>query len=163
MARDLALSIFGQLLTHTPILAIGINRELHFDVGSFSIRERVGERLAPKSAWGKWSEQISGPLDGSIGHGGMARIAMQQGRVGETFSGFTVAEVQPSAIPSLSGKGIYMYVNAHYIPKDNDQTSVYKPQLIEVLETGWTEAIEKSMFIVDQIQTLVKLCAVGDI
>ena len=34
-ASDLLCRIFGDLLPHTPISSIGINRQVHFNVGSF--------------------------------------------------------------------------------------------------------------------------------
>ena len=44
---DLVLRVFKEHLHHTPLKALGINRSVHFRVGSFAERDRIGRTLAP--------------------------------------------------------------------------------------------------------------------
>ena len=48
--RDLILGTFF-ILEHTPVSAIGLNRMLHFAMGSEEAWHRLGDRLAPKEPW----------------------------------------------------------------------------------------------------------------
>jgi hypothetical protein len=49
--HDLFVRCF-QFLPETPIRAVGINREVHFETASEAARDRVGDVLAPKAFWG---------------------------------------------------------------------------------------------------------------
>jgi hypothetical protein len=51
---DLCCRIFGDILPHTPISQIGINRSVHFSVGSAEERDRIGKLVAPQGPWGEW-------------------------------------------------------------------------------------------------------------
>src|SRR3989337_289929 len=52
---DLVVRTFGEVLTHTPISMLGINRRVHFSVGDEATRNRIGQILAPQEAWGEWA------------------------------------------------------------------------------------------------------------
>lgn len=158
MIRDLIVGVFGQILVHTPIYAVGINREIHFSAGSLSVRDLVGDRLAPKSAWGQWGEDLKNKLDDDILQlGGLASMTMQQQRRNERRSGHIQATVQPSGVPSLGTSGIFLGVNNHY-KIANEGDPVTSNQLLELLEEEWDEANAKSEFIFDQICSLVDQC-----
>src|SRR5271156_5897420 len=60
LASDAAVRIFSVLLPHTPIGQLGINRSVHFSVGSFEERNRIGKLLAPPDPWGTWGAELSG-------------------------------------------------------------------------------------------------------
>jgi hypothetical protein len=45
-----------QFLPETPIRAVGINREVHFETASEATRNHVGDVLAPKDFWGDFVE-----------------------------------------------------------------------------------------------------------
>ncbi|MGB8605246.1 hypothetical protein [Bradyrhizobium sp.] len=51
---DLCSRIFGEILPHTPINQLGINRSVHFSVGSSQERDRIGKLIAPQGPWGEW-------------------------------------------------------------------------------------------------------------
>src|SRR5208283_6119003 len=61
-----------QKLGETPISAVGINREIHFDAGSKEAQDRVGDRLAPKLVWGDFMERGGRRL------GGLRTLVMEQ-------------------------------------------------------------------------------------
>lgn len=157
MARDLAIGTFGNFLVHTPITAMGINREVHFDTGDFWIRDEVGNRLAPKEAWGAWGQEISGLKEATNNHGGMMRIAMQQPRLNFRCPSYIQTEVQPSQHPDLQRSGIYMLVNNHYQLSSTATPAPIK-DVMDTLESEWEPAIEKADFIIDQIQCLTESC-----
>ena len=50
--RDLGIRIFRDKLPHTPLRAMGINRQVHFLVNSLEERDRIGRSLAPVEPWG---------------------------------------------------------------------------------------------------------------
>ena len=50
-AHDFFVRCF-QFLPETPINAVGINREVHFETASEAARDHVGDVLAPKDFWG---------------------------------------------------------------------------------------------------------------
>jgi hypothetical protein len=54
MVADLCSRIFGDILPHTPISQLGINRSVHFSVGSAAERNRIGMMIAPREPWGVW-------------------------------------------------------------------------------------------------------------
>ena len=51
---DLASTIFGSLLPHTPVHQIGFNLQLHFNLESPRQRWTLGRKLAPIEPWGSW-------------------------------------------------------------------------------------------------------------
>jgi len=55
---DVAVKTFGELLPHTPLLQIGINRQVHFGVGTEDVRNRMGRELTPTMPWGEWGSKI---------------------------------------------------------------------------------------------------------
>ena len=55
---DLVVRVFKEHLFHTPLRALGINRQVHFRVRSQSARDRIGRTLAPVDVWGAWAEEL---------------------------------------------------------------------------------------------------------
>ena len=51
--RDLVVRVFKEHLNHTPVRAMGINRSVHFRVGSLAERDQIGRALAPVEPWGR--------------------------------------------------------------------------------------------------------------
>lgn len=66
---DVVSKAFRELLPHTPIRQFGINRSIHFSVGSETVRNAIGRKLAPLEPWGDWGVQIS-KGSGELGGGG---------------------------------------------------------------------------------------------
>ncbi|MBI2393099.1 MAG: hypothetical protein HYV09_26175 [Deltaproteobacteria bacterium] len=48
--RDLVLGVF-ELLEHTPVTALGLNRALQYRLGSKEARDSLGDKLMPKDRW----------------------------------------------------------------------------------------------------------------
>ena len=50
--RDLAVRVFKEYLYHTPLKAMGINRNVHFRVDSLAERDRIGPNARPARTLG---------------------------------------------------------------------------------------------------------------
>lgn len=159
--RDLVVSCFGELLPHTPVRAVQISRQVHFDAGSFEVRDRVGSRLAPKEAWGEWGKQIEEASRKSRDrseHGGMSSIVMAQKLKSEEGRGIRlVARVGPSA--GIDGnKGILVDVGNLFNPAEKKavQDASFA---VGILRDCWESSLERAEFIFDQIMKLTEECA----
>ena len=156
MIRDLITMLFGNMLKYTPMTALGMNRDVHFDVGDYWVRNMVGDELAPKSAWGEWSQFLTNEKKEPPQFSGLASISIREVHV-EPLRGLVQATVQPSNLPNLVQTGIYLGINNHMELANQYGTSAsYK--LMSLIEAHWQNANDKSDFILAQVQTLVERC-----
>jgi hypothetical protein len=58
--QDVVLKAFKEFLMHTPVYPLGINRTVHFSVGSFNVRDAIGRLLAPHEPWGNGAPRSLG-------------------------------------------------------------------------------------------------------
>jgi hypothetical protein len=152
--RDFVVKVFGQYLPETPVTKLGINRQVHFSVRDFAVRDAIGERLAPKEAWGEWGPQISGRSRiGEEGypkrHGGMLSLSMVQRDVPDRDAGHIQVKVEPSTQLAC---GIFLEINDHYEAKP--EATAGASAMVAVAEKSWDESIKRSEWIVDQIMKL---------
>jgi hypothetical protein len=103
-----------QFLPETPIRAVGINREVHFETPSEAARDHVGDVLAPKDFWGDFVQ------NGAQKTGGVRSLIMEQsipkeGRLMRTDGrfGYVWARVEPSMRNDIR-YGIFVQVNDHF-------------------------------------------------
>jgi hypothetical protein len=136
--RDLVFGTF-YVLEHTPAKAIGLNRQMHYPLGSEDEWHKLGDRLAPKEGW-------RGVL--KTGRPGMRALLIETmlDDSGNPDGPKLIVKVEPSAQVKV---GVYFETNAHYpAPKDNSMAAV-----LEVLKTRWEEdynyAAEISDYILD--------------
>ncbi|MDE2686451.1 MAG: hypothetical protein OXI16_02985 [Chloroflexota bacterium] len=108
--KDLVLRTFVEQLPHTPIQAMGINRNVQFLVGDFKERDRIGRRLAPTEPWGEWGSELD--PDGS--RGGMASLTMRQVNIPDRPRGDQInVTVGPwDEVPD--GRGVTVQANDHH-------------------------------------------------
>lgn len=144
---DLTVRTFREFLSHTPIGRMGINRHVHFDVGTIDGRDRIGNRLAPKDAWGDWAPCIS------AGHGGMRSLTMEQTHVEGRANGYIRAKVEPSVRLRDPRTGVFVEINDHYEVDDPDKVKGCDG-IIALLEDCFEESLHRSEWIVDQIMRL---------
>lgn len=145
---DFAAKLFGEVLPHTPILQLGINRTVHFKVKNEEVRNAIGRKLAPLEPWGDWGKDLAkGPL-----RGGLQTVAMAEPWEDEPFAGRVTTTLQPSGrIPGNAG--IYMQINNHcQFQKEDVIESTAK--MIDFLIRNFEKSIAKSDAIVDQIMSL---------
>lgn len=103
-----------QCLPETPISAVGINREVHFETASEAVRDYVGDVLAPKEFWGDFVQS-----DGKKA-GGLRTLIMEQSiakegrraRIDGRF-GYIHVRVEPSLREDIR-HGIFVLVNDHF-------------------------------------------------
>jgi hypothetical protein len=150
--KDLILRTFGEFLPHTPIFKLGLNRVVHFSVGTLETRNKVGRALAPTAPWGEWARNIEGQPDKPETVGGMRSLTMLAQRT-DGHSGAITVRVEPSLHPSLVRNGIFIEVNDHYEIAEPQKT-IGTDAAMRIIETEGERSIERSEQIIDQIMAL---------
>ena len=97
--RDLVQGAFF-ILEHTPVTAMGLNRQMHFPTGSEAKWHKIGDKLAPKDGW-------NGVLEGRPG---MLSLSILTDKAGPPPARYTV-KVEPSTQVKF---GVYFETNEHY-------------------------------------------------
>jgi hypothetical protein len=138
-------------LPETPISALGINRDIHFEAGSKDVCDRVGDQLAPKPVWGDFLERGEQRL------GGLRSLIMEQSVAGEGRPmrldggpGWIRVQVEPS---NPVRYGIFVQVNDHY-----DLTHKGEPSngrvAAELVAEKFASSLAGSEILVDRIMRL---------
>jgi hypothetical protein len=135
--RDLVAGTFFTL-EHTPLKALGLNRDMHFAMPSEEAWNQVGDRLVPKEGW-------KGILPGKVG----MRSLWVQGEV----PGFSdpkqettklTVKVEPSGRVKF---GVFIQANENFdVPKDGPSD-----YLRERIRTRWEGAYNYAAEIADYI------------
>jgi hypothetical protein len=121
--RDLIEGTF-YILEHTPVSAMGLNRDMHFAMHSEEAWHLVGDKLAPKEPWQEFSYgRRPGVRDLQILYGA---------RSPEESS--TTVTVQPSVQVQ---HGIFFQINDTFTTNDNDNGLKF---LMGALKTRWEES-----------------------
>jgi hypothetical protein len=103
--RDLGSSIVN-LLPHSPVTALGINRQFHFQMPSADAWHAIGHLLAPKEPW---RDIIDSPS---------LRSMMMEGTRSEPDSGLFRVKVEPSTKVQF---GVNVEVNEEFKPSSRDE------------------------------------------
>jgi hypothetical protein len=155
LAADAAVKIFSELLPHTPIAQLGINRTVHFSVGSTEERNRIGRLLAPVDAWGAWGAELSS--DGVPSQpdqaGGLKSLTMFQPRPADRQFGHIQATVEPSVLIGGGRSGIFMVVNDHFQTQDPGKPDRAE-EMIDILADRFDESVRRSEAIIDHVMGL---------
>lgn len=147
--HDLILRVFEEHLHHTPLTAFGVNRNVHFQVGSLAERDQLGRVLAPVEPWGPWAQELG--LDGE--HGGMTSLTMTQvDPVGRPTSGRINVKVEPSIRVGDGRSGVFVGVNDHYAVDDAGPGAAGR--LMKLLEENFQTSLSRSEQIIDHIMSL---------
>jgi hypothetical protein len=118
---DLVVGIFN-LLEHTPVEKMGLNRAMHFSMPSIESWNHLGHRLAPKDPW-----------TGIVDEPGMLAIIMVGKRHGSRAKSFQV-KVNPS--PVVLRWGIAVETNEHFEKADGDGLG----SMMVLLRECWRDA-----------------------
>jgi hypothetical protein len=148
LMSDVVVRLFGDLLPHTPIRAMGINRLVHFDAGTAEKRDRIGDLLAPKAPWGQWGKKLSSGDPNK--HGGMLSLTMVQFDLSDRAKGSILAKIEPSTKIGSGKTGIFMEINDHY-QTDNDKDA---EQAVKILQERFDDSLRNSDTIINQIMSL---------
>jgi hypothetical protein len=132
--RDLVLGAF-QLLQHTPVRAMGINKDVHWGVENEESWHEFGHRVAPKDVW-----------SGILEKPGLLSLTMHGVRT-DDHKGYINVKVEPS---SQIQPGIYCSVNDHYEVKE-PETVMGCNEMIDILRGCFYESIKRSDKIVSDL------------
>lgn len=147
---DVAVTIFSELLPHTPLTKLGINREAHFNVGQ-QTRDKIGKLLAPPKAWGAWGQKISSGKGGQ--KGGMRDLTMEESNPEDRESGYIRVTVQPS-LRIKDENGIFIAVNDHYSINDPDKVTGARNVLRYLEGKKFDESIKRSEELIEIVLRL---------
>jgi hypothetical protein len=128
VVRDLVRGTFN-LLRHTPIRQMGINRIMHFRVESEDVWHDAGHKLAPKEIW-----------QGVLDKAGLLSLSMigYDGR--DDKDGRIRVKVGPS--PRVR-PGLCFDVNDHFQVRDPDKV-IGCDEMMGIIETTWTISYKRS-------------------
>jgi len=98
--RDLVLGTFD-LLRYTPVVQMGINRDMHFQLNSEDAWHKAGHLLAPKEIW-----------DGILNKPGMLSLQMRESERQDGLKGNINVKVEPST-RAQAHPGLYFNANDH--------------------------------------------------
>lgn len=150
---DFVVRTFGEFLIHTPVNAMGINRQAHFRVGSEEVRNTIGKILAPHEPWGEWGQKIEGGP--GVERGGMLSLTMVQNKLEHRDNGKIMVKIEPSRKLENADDGIFMEVNDHYAVADAEK-SIGCEEMIEILAADFDRSQEMSDTIINGIMDMSK-------
>lgn len=128
LIRDLVLGTFN-LLRYTPIIQMGVNRDMQFPVESEDAWHAVGHALAPKGIW-----------EGILEKPGMLSLTMQGHLRRDGINGLIRVTIEPSKkIPY----GVHFSVNDHFEVKDRSAVAG-SDEIINVLKNNWEISYQRS-------------------
>ena len=109
---DKTRAIFGDHLSYTPVTAFGINRTIHFRLGSSQARHDLGRKLAPIEPWGSFGEQLEAEDRQLIG--GMTKLVMTRKSLISQARVNTNVTLEPSVRIAPEDDGVYVQFNSHH-------------------------------------------------
>jgi hypothetical protein len=130
--RDLLIGTF-ELLRHTPVRMMGINRHMHFNIGSEENWNNLGHRLAPKAPW---KDILINP--------GMRTLIMEESKRRDNLKGYIRVHVAPAQVSVIVFK-----VNDHY--EVSDPNSLGSSEIINILKSSWDESLKRSEKIIHSL------------
>ena len=148
---DLLERTFREFLPHTPLVKLGINRQVHFSVGSEESRNEIGKILAPHRPWGEWGESLGG--DRSTGsRGGLRTLTMEQNGLTDRPAGHLQVRVGPS-VRVADNKGIYISTNDEFSLENTADISG-SIEMMDMIRDNWDKSMRRAEKIFDQIMSL---------
>lgn len=147
LISDIVGRIFLEFLSHTPVRAFGINRDVHFTLPSPEHRVDLGRRLAPLPPWGTFGKSMHSDDPEMVG--GLQRLNMR------SKSRIEGAKVETNAIvePSLrlnTDAAVYMRINSHH-EISNLADGHGATEAVGLMTKRFETVIDESDAIVDQM------------
>jgi hypothetical protein len=124
-------------LEHTPITAMGLNRQMHFKLPDAESWHFIGDTLAPKE---RWKKLLSG-------HIGLLALTIE-GRREKSASKYIRVNLQPSQKVT---NGIYVDYNEHFEPAGEKQLPVLMENLEQLWDSGQQHAIDLAQQLLSDI------------
>lgn len=135
VVRDVVFGTF-ELLPHTPVRAVGLNRQYHYRMEDEDSWHGLGFRLVPRKNW-----------EGVLETPGMEHVRVLGARPDSERPGMVRVTVQPSV---KINPGVYMEVNDHFELDGDDEASKLK-YLLELLKDEWEVSMKRSQEIADHV------------
>lgn len=126
LLRDLVVGTFG-LFAESPVRALGINRQIHFQMPSQAAWHALGDKLAPKEPW---ADVLTSP--------GMLGVNMQGHRT-DAYKGSMNVQVQPSA---KIQHGLFVAVNDH-LDLMKDKVPGTGSDATNILKAIWQDSLDR--------------------
>lgn len=136
--RDLVAGVFD-ILGHTPLQAMGLNRDFHFELSSENEWHRIGHRLVPKSDW----EQV-------LDEPGTQSLTVQ-GLRSDDLDGYVRITIEPSV---RVRHGLYVLVNDHYQLATSKDLTEDTSQVLSVLSENWKHSMDQSLRLAERLSSL---------
>lgn len=130
--RDIVIGTFN-LLRHTPLIQMGINRGMHFLMESEEKWHAAGHKLAPKE---HWKDILNAP--------GLRSLTMEEGIRRDGLKGYIRVKVEPSV---RIHPGIFFDVNDHFETKDSISV-VGSEEITNILKDSWSASYARSESII---------------
>lgn len=134
--RDLVVGVFS-FLSHTPVSAMGINRDFHFRLESEKTWHEIVHRLAPKQYW---DDLLYG-----------SRMLRMEWKRPDNFDGYLRVILES---PLLIQYEVFLAVNDHY---QLVKPSAGSNEISGILTEQWSESMERSLRIAQEISYLDQL------
>lgn len=133
--RDLVLGTF-RLLHYTPIIQMGINRDMHYLIESEEKWHAVGHKLAPKELW-----------EGILQNPGMRSLTMEESQRRDGLKGFIRVTISPS---NEFHPGVHFNCNDHFEVQDSSSV-VSCDEIISILNNSWKYSYDRSKSIIESL------------
>lgn len=146
MLLELAVGIFGNHLTYTPLQKLGINLHVTYSCRSAKQRIELGRVLAPLAPWGKFGKRIE---DSPVAQtGGILSMTMQENNLPDRKSGHRRVEVE--ADNDAGRKRVMIGVNDHFelLKPDDVEGSA---EIIAILQDRFDASIAESRRIINEL------------
>lgn len=130
VVRDLVLGCFD-LLMHTPIKFMGINRNMHFRLTSIDQMNELGFTLVPQAPWAQFFEDPR-----------VSALVVQDARAEPP--GFRQVQLAPSRLIAPA-PGVHLAANNHF------EIANGAPEAMELLRSNWQQAITWPLSILDSL------------
>ncbi len=144
--RDAALAVL-RLLSHTPISAVGLNRDFHTTMNSMAQLHAIGDAISPKAIWNNTLEMPG------------LRSATLWGVRTDGYGGHVQVTVEPSTrVP----QSVYVAINDHFTlsfestptgtrdaawdltEEGSEETAQKIPVAVRVLLEQWSASLERA-------------------
>jgi hypothetical protein len=127
--KDLVKAVLD-LVPHTPIRMLGINRDAHLKLRSAEQWHSFGDLLAPKSDI--WSPVMSKP--------GLQSLQIKDSPRDDGYDGWQLVNVQPS--PEVI-HGVFLHLNDHYDLDTKLENRKGNELARRILSDNWKSSVEK--------------------
>lgn len=132
--RDLVEGTFN-ILSHTPVTAMGINRNVHFEMPSLGSWDNVGANLVPRDFWSEFLEEP-----------GMRSLTVEARRDDE-LPGYIRVKVEPS---NKFEPGVFIQVN-HHLGHIEPTADAPNEKVVGALESAWESCQQRASEIVERV------------